>query len=309
MPDWSDDAVTFDDCSGPTCATSTIVSLVPLRSGNGTLRINRLTRDELDRSERLVHLGAVPIRLPRISQLPAPLRPPARFVRDMIQPRYAFQADGYATIHYSPFVNDAGFNSRFAQVVDTWPTSPDIRWRLWIMTRSAIHCSALDGSFAEFGVFRGGCSFMVLSECRPHAGRSYYLFDTFSGIPHEKLADYEKGVGLGGRLSNTSVAEVEERLAPWRDQIRIVQGDVFETLKTTETGPLAFVHLDLNAAAPSEVALEYSYSRLVPGGIAVFDDYGWAEFEEQRKVIDRYFSGRKDGLIALPTGQAISVKA
>src|SRR5437870_6829723 len=124
MPDWSDDAVTFDYCSGPTCATSTIVSLVPLRSGNGTLRINRLTRDELDRSERLVHLGAVPIRLPRISQLPAPLRPPARFVRDMIQPRYAFQADGYATIHYSPFVDDAGFNKRFASVVDTWPTSP-----------------------------------------------------------------------------------------------------------------------------------------------------------------------------------------
>src|SRR2546422_1124476 len=280
MPDWSDDAVTFDDCSGPTCATSTMVSLVRLRSGNGTLRINRLTRDELDRSERLVHLSAVPIRLPRISQLPALLRPPARFVRDMIQPRYAFQADGYATIHYSPFVDDAGFNSRFAQVVDTWPTSPDIRWRLWILTRSAVHCAALDGSFAEFGVFRGGGRFIVLSECRPHAGRSYYLFDTFSGIPHEKLGDYEKGVGLGGRLSNTSVAEVEERLAPWRDQIRIVQGDVFETLKTTETGPLAFVELDLNPPAPSEGALEYSDSRLRPRGVPGLGAYGGGGFQE-----------------------------
>ncbi|HEV8486977.1 MAG TPA: TylF/MycF/NovP-related O-methyltransferase [Blastocatellia bacterium] len=258
--------------------------------------------------KRFVHLSAVPIRLPRISQLPAPLRPPARFVRDMIQPRYPFQADGYATIHHSPFMDDAGFNSRFAKVVDTWPTSPDIRWRLWIMTRSAIHCAALDGSFAEFGVFRGGCSFMVLSECQPRPGRSYFLFDTFSGIPHSNLDATEKTVGLGGRLSNTSVAEVEERLAPWREQIKIVEGDVFDTLKTTETGPLAFVHLDLNAAAPSEVALEYSHSRLVTGGIIVFDDYGWAEFEEQRKVIDRFFTGRKDGLIALPTGQALSVK-
>src|SRR5437879_7541584 len=211
---WSDDAVTFDDCSGPTCATSTMVSLVPLRSGNGTLRINRLTRDELDQWERLVHLGAVPIRLPRISQLPALLRPPARFVRDMIQPRYPFQADGYATIHYSPFVADAGFNSRFASVVDTWPTSPDIRWRLWILTRSAIHSAALDGSFAEFGVFRGGCSFMVLSECRPRAGRSYFLFDTFSGIPHDKLADYGTGVGLGGRPSNTAGPEAEAMSEP-----------------------------------------------------------------------------------------------
>src|SRR2546430_3335708 len=154
---WSDDAVIFDDCSGPTCATSTMVSLVRLRSGNGTLRINRLTRDELDRSERLVHLGAVPIRLPHISQLPAPLRPPARFVRDMIQPRYAFQADGYATIHYSPFVNDAGFNSRFASVVDTWPTSPDIRWRLGVLSRGALHCAPLGRSFCGVWAVRGGC--------------------------------------------------------------------------------------------------------------------------------------------------------
>src|SRR5437867_10920946 len=151
----------------------------------------------------------------------------------MVQPRYPFQADGYATIHYSPFVDDARFNMRFASVIDTWPTSPDIRWRLWILTRSAIHSAVLDGSFAEFGVFRGGCSFMVLSECRPHAGRSYYLFDTFSGIPHEKLGDYEKGGGLGGRLSNTSVAEGGERVGPGRAQVRGVQGGGVEAAQAT----------------------------------------------------------------------------
>lgn len=149
---------------------------------------------------------------------------------------------------------------------------------------------------------------MVLSECRPHTGRSFFLFDTFSGIPGTNLTDQEKRAGLEGRLADVSVAEVRDRLAAWHDQVRIVQGDVFETLKTTETGPLAFVHLDLNAAAPTEFALQYSWSRLVRGGMLVFDDYGWAGLEEQRKVIDRFFEGKKDGLIALPTGQAISVK-
>lgn len=245
---------------------------------------------------------------PRIAQLPAVLQPPARFVRGMVKSPYVFQSDGIATGHYSPFMHDPAFQARFRTVANTWPSKDDIRWRLWILTRSAIHCAPLDGSFAEFGVYRGGCTFMVLSECRPRAGRSVFLFDTFSGIPDTNLTDQEKSTGLAGRLADASVAEVQNRLAAWQDQIRIVQGDVFETLKTTETGPLAFVHLDLNAAAPTELALEYSWSRLVPGGMLVFDDYGWAGLEEQRKIIDRFFSGKPDGLMALPTGQAISVK-
>jgi hypothetical protein len=223
-------------------------------------------------------------------------------------PSYKFESDGVATLHYSPFTDDAAFQARFRAVAHTWPTTNDIRWRLWILTRSAIHCAALDGSFAEFGVYRGGCTFMVLSECRPRPGRSYFLFDTFSGIPGANLTDQEKSAGFEGRLSDPSVAEVRDRLAAWQDQVRIVQGDVFETLKTTETGPLAFVHLDLNAAAPTEFALDYSWSRLVPGGMLVFDDYGWGGYEDQRKIIDRFFEGKQDGLIALPTGQAISVK-
>src|SRR2546430_9970557 len=141
------------------------------RSDGSARRTKSAEEAAIDVERRLVHLSAVPIRLPRISQLPAPLRPPARFVRDMIQPRYAFQADGYATIHYSPFVDDAGFNMRFASVVDTWPTSPDIRWRLWILTRSAIHCAAPDGSFAEVWGFRGGGRFFVSLAGRRPPGR------------------------------------------------------------------------------------------------------------------------------------------
>jgi hypothetical protein len=47
---------------------------------------------------------------------------------------------------------------------------------------------------------------------------------------------------------------------------------------------------------------------MVPGGVIVFDDYGWAGYEDQRQLVDRFFEDKQDGIVALPTGQAISVK-
>jgi hypothetical protein len=248
------------------------------------------------------------LRRPRIAELPAALQPPARFVRSLVKKSpYSFEGDGFATWHYSPFLNDQEFQRRYATVAETWPGS-DNRWRVWILTRIAAHCTSLDGSFAEFGVYRGGCTFMVLSEGRPHADRSFFLFDTFAGIPSTRLTEKEAGEGFGGRLADASVAEVKDRLAEWSDQVRFVAGDVFETLPKTETGPLAFAHLDMNASAPTKVALEYVWSRLVPGGMVVFDDYGWAQYSDQKELIDTFYADKKDGLIALPTGQALSVK-
>jgi O-methyltransferase len=212
-----------------------------------------------------------------------------------------------ATDHFSPFLNDASFQSRYATVANTWH-GQDIRWRLWILTRCARQCESLEGSFAEFGTYRGGCAFMVLSECHPHSARSFFLFDTFKGIPDSNLTVHESGASFKGRLADVSVDEVRQRLAPWREHVRFVVGDVFETLRSTETGPLAFAHMDLNAAAPTELALGYTWSRLVRGGMVIFDDYGWDDYADQRKAIDRFFEDKHEGPIALPTGQALIIK-
>jgi len=46
-------------------------------------------------------------------------------------------------------------------------------------------------------------------------------------------------------------------------------------------------------------------SKLVKGGIILFDDYGWAGYEDTKKAIDSYFSEKSGILMKLPTGQAI----
>jgi predicted O-methyltransferase YrrM len=101
---------------------------------------------------------------------------------------------------------------------------------------------------------------------------------------------------------------VRERLAPWIDRVELVPGDVNETLAAGGPERLAFVHMDLNAAEPTRVALEFAYPRLAPGAMVLFDDYGWSGLEAQRAVIDAFLGDKPEEPIALPTGQALLVK-
>jgi O-methyltransferase len=241
--------------------------------------------------------------------LPAPLRPPARLVRDLIATRHlAYRADGVATAHYCPFLEDAEFDSCYWEMSRGWMPEADVRWRMWLLTMLAQQCQHLSGDFAEFGTWRGGCAYMVLSRTRPVAGRRFFLFDTFSGIPADRLTEREQEQGFAGRLRDTSVEHVDRLLARWRPRYQICPGDIFETLDTVEVHQLSFVHIDLNATAASRFALEFAYARMVRGGVIVFDDYGWTGYEDQRVMIDEFFAELPEKAIALPTGQAWMTK-
>lgn len=253
-----------------------------------------------------------------IAKMPGPLRFPALLVRNLIPTsvrlmhralRYTYYADGLATRHYSPFLADPVFNGLYNRMAAQWYERPDdVRWRMWILTRCARQCAALNGSFVEFGVYRAGCAFMILSTTNLRQDQRLYLFDTFSGIPATNLTEKEIRHGLAGRLSNTSSAYVKQYLKHWSDHTVIVEGDVFETLPKTETGSIAFCHMDLNASEPTQRALEYLYPRLVPGGMVVFDDYGSAGYSDQRTILEAFFADKPEQLIALPTQQALVVK-
>jgi hypothetical protein len=247
-----------------------------------------------------------------IARLPAALRPPALVVRNLFpgmaaRRKYVYEADGLATAHFSPFLTDPDFERLYAQTADEW-FGADVRWRLWVLLSAVRECFALSGNLAEFGVYRGGCAYMVLSLCRLPESRRLFLFDTFEGIPADALTESERTEGLAGGLADTSVEHVVGRLAQWKDQVSIVEGDVFETIPATETGALAFVHLDMNAAAPTRHVLEHIYPRLTPGALVLFDDYGWKGLEAQRSVVDEFFANTPERVVALPTGQGLVIK-
>lgn len=222
------------------------------------------------------------------------------------QPPYVYESDGLATAWHSPFLEDREWQRRYDAMASDWFTggAVDVRWRMWILTELARRMDGL-GAFAEFGTNRGGCAYMMLATTQRSP---LFMFDTFEGIPASNLSDAERAAGFAGTWSDTSVEHVERRLAEWPARTSFCVGDVFETLQSTETGELALVHMDLNAAAATERALDYVHPRLRAGGIVVCDDYGFTGYEDQRAAIDRFFASTPHRPISLPTGQALIVK-
>jgi len=255
----------------------------------------------------------------RIARMPRRLRPLALLARNVLPAslrphRYAYRSTDLATSNHSPFLEDPMFAQAWERVATHWyEGEADIRWRLWILSRLArtrrADLSRSPASVAEFGVYRGGCAFVILSTAELPASQRYFLFDTFAGLPEDHLVESEQRMGMAGEWSDTSVEAVNELLAKWSAQIEIRAGDIFDVLKVTETGPLSFVHVDLNASAPTIRALEYAYERMVPGAIIVFDDYGSPRYMEQRRGIDAFFAAVPEDVVALPTGQAFAVKS
>jgi len=241
--------------------------------------------------------------------LPGYLEPLSKFIRSQAIGRlFTYWADGVATVHYCPFVDDPEFEAAYREMAKDWIPGADTRWRMWLLTILAQQCQDLPGNFAEFGTWRGGCAYMVLDRTAASPDRRFFLFDTFTGIPDDRLTEGEREGSFSGIRSNTSVQYVDNLLARWRGRYELCPGDIFDTLEHTDVGTLSFAHIDLNAAAPTKLALEFAYKTMMPGGIIVFDDYGWASCHDQRVKIDGFFAERREKPVGLPTGQAFVVK-
>lgn len=117
--------------------------------------------------------------LPRIAQAPAVV---VRNFRDIVLNRlvmrglygFTYFADGMATTHYSPFMEDEQFSRAYAPMSEWWHTDRtlDVRWRMWVLTRHPRLSAALPGAVVEFGAYRGGCAYMMLSTTPPREGRT-----------------------------------------------------------------------------------------------------------------------------------------
>jgi hypothetical protein len=156
-----------------------------------------------------------------------------------------------------------------------------------------------NGSVIECGVFAGGglmswSHFSAILEPYNHT-RRVIGFDTFKGFPgmHEK--DVQRGTSEhlheGAFHTSDSIVDEIQLLAAIHDRnrplghvpkIELVAGDACQTIPkyVEEHGHLliSLLYLDFDIYAPTRVALEQLYPRVVKGGIVAFDELNCAEF-------------------------------
>jgi hypothetical protein len=242
--------------------------------------------------------------------------------------------DAVARHHHSLFWGDrlltldktAAFRDdpRFAAAMrdvssDTGATqyaSPDgISWRLNTLVWAARNALDTPGDFVECGVYKGDMSW-VITELVDLAGakRTFYLYDTFEGFSPQysseddfPLAPQFFHIAHRGYSVPDLYDSVCKRFAE-KSYVKVIKGVVPDIISEISPDRIAFMHIDMNSAAPEVGALELMFERVSPGGIVIFDDYGWFLHQKQKEAEDRFMADRGQEILELPTGQGLLIK-
>jgi O-methyltransferase len=220
---------------------------------------------------------------------------------------YAFAEDGMATLHDCSFLKDARFQRAYelGKATGSWYDC-DLRWRIHVLLWAASRAAQLPGAFVECGVNRGGFARSIIDYVDfASLGREYFLFDTYAGFDEAQLSDAERAHMMPAYRYGDCYAEVQSTFASM-PFVRLVRGAVPGSL--IDTGPVAFLSLDMNCAAPEIAAARFFWPRLVSGAPIILDDYGFALHSEQKQAFDALALEWQVPILSLPTGQAMIMK-
>lgn len=117
------------------------------------------------------------------------------------------------------------------------------------------------GCFVEVGVYKGGTGWFLARLCMDQQ-RDLYLYDTFTGIPHEDVIDSHHI----GDFADTTVESVRALIPR-----AITIPGVFPG-SAVSMPPIAFAHLDCDQYRSVKESVEYLLPRMVPQGVIWFDD-------------------------------------
>ena len=185
-----------------------------------------------------------------------------------------------------------------------------IEWRILVCCWAAWLVKELEGDFVECGTNTG---IMSLAICHyidfNRTGKTFYLFDTFCGIPEEQMLPEERAAGRARENADYEECfDLATRNFQPFPRARLVRGRVPDTLSTQAIERVCYLMLDMNIMVPERAALEHFWDKLVPGAIVLFDDYGWLGYIEQKRAHDAFAASKGLKILNLPTGQGLLIK-
>ena len=181
-------------------------------------------------------------------------------------------------------------------------------WNLHTVLWAVKSCLSVPGDFIELGVYRGLTTGFVADYLQfQDVDKKWYLYDLFSGMPKEMLNDDWNPELYTNVDSKKWYDDAVARFKPYHN-IEIIKGKVPDTLRQNSPQKIAFMHVDLNSAKAEIAALEILWDRISPGGIIVFDDFGWTAANQQNREENKFFNDRGYMVLEIPTGQGIVIK-
>lgn len=177
--------------------------------------------------------------------------------------------------------------------------------RLFMLFQCVDQCQSLSGQMAEVGVYKGGSAIVIAAGiARSGRDKKLYLCDTYCGMPN--VADAVDRYQTAD-LNDTSLALVKDGLWGYAN-VHFIEGEFSETCATLPNERYCFVHIDCDLKHSVAAACHYFYLRLVPGGIVLFDDYGFASCAGAREAVDEFFKTKEETPLVLASGQCMVIR-
>jgi O-methyltransferase len=207
---------------------------------------------------------------------------------------------------YSPWNRDAAFQETFS-AIEAFTLVDFYRcYELWKLVEQAAKLEA--GALIEIGVWRGGTGALIARQAM-NCGLAdkVYLCDTFEGVVKAGSMDSQY---TGGEHADTDRRTVEDLVA--RLGLRnteILQG-IFpdDTSYLLENRRFRFCHIDVDVYQSARDIVDWIWDRLVPGGIVVYDDYGFVGCDGITRYVDEQALCKDRLLIHNLNGHAVIVK-
>ena len=183
----------------------------------------------------------------------------------------------------------------------------------------------IPGAIVECGVWRGG-AIMAAALTLEQLGvtdRTFYLYDTFCGMPEPSEHDSRLGGSVNPhekfRLLQTgpdssdwcraSLDEVKQNLATIQydiNQFKFVEGKVEETIPGTLPDEIAILRLDTDWYESTKHEMIHLFPRLVSKGVLIVDDFH--TWSGSKKAVDEYLATANVPIFHPRKGEFIGIK-
>lgn len=212
---------------------------------------------------------------------------------------------------YPPREDEQAFHYQMLEklAADSQMNANKMREFYGYMMRCRYYGHLPDGDIVECGVWRGA-SAAILGRVFANTGRQVHLFDSFAGMPAPTEQDKMNGdksvpgrvAGDGGSfgqgsLSDTSIDHVHRVMKIAGVTGYHIHKGFIRTAVDLLPAPnkIAILHVDLDFYDPYKVVLEALYNSVVPGGVIIFDDYGY--FIGAKRAVDEFCARTGEALM------------
>jgi O-methyltransferase len=212
----------------------------------------------------------------------------------------------YPVANYAPWNSDAGFLSAYESIRPNTLVDMYRCWELWTLVSQT---EKLGGGVLEVGVWRGGTGALMAKKAQLAAEKGpVYLCDTFEGVV--KAGSHDT-IYKGGEHSDTAQHIVEDLVRTLNlKNVRILKG-IFpdETAHLIEPDArFRLCHIDVDVYSSARDVMAWIWDRIVPGGIVVYDDYGFSACEGITKYVNEQVDETDRVVLHNLNGHAIVIK-